>query len=74
MLSHGYRLKRVGGRKGKLRPAHQVIWEEANGPLRRGWMIHHKNEIRDDNRLENLEAMTRAKHNRLHGRNNVKRR
>ena len=41
---------------------HIVVWEEANGPLSDGWVVHHKNGVKDDNRLENLEAMSRSDH------------
>ena len=40
----------------------KVVWEQHNGPLPRGYVIHHKdrNPLNDD--LENLQAMTRAEH------------
>jgi len=42
---------------------HIIIWEEANGkPLPKGWIIHHLNGIRDDNRLVNLQALPNKKH------------
>lgn len=34
---------------------HRTYWEEAYGPLLEGQNIHHKNGVRSDNRLENLE-------------------
>lgn len=49
---------------------HRLVWEESNNKrLPKGWEVHHLNGMRDDNRPENLAAMTKAAHSRLH--NNV---
>ena len=37
---------------------HRIVWEKAYGPIPDGMHIHHKNGVRDDNRLENLECVT----------------
>jgi hypothetical protein len=44
----------------------RVIWEQANGTILRGILIHHRNENPFDDSLENLQAMTRADHVRVH--------
>ncbi|KKN71823.1 hypothetical protein LCGC14_0416770 [marine sediment metagenome] len=41
---------------------HRVIWEKANGKLPEGYVIHHLNGIKDDNRLENLVPLPRSAH------------
>lgn len=51
---------------------HQRVWEEANGPLPDGYVIHHKNHDKLDNRLVNLEALTRSEHVKVHNRWNTK--
>jgi len=43
---------------------HILVWEEFHGKgLPGGWLIHHLNGIKDDNRPENLVALPLNKHN-----------
>lgn len=53
-----YHLCRDGERKDLL--AHRLVWEGFNGPIPDGFEINHKNGVRSDNRLENLELLTRS--------------
>lgn len=54
-------------RKGhRYQPEHRVLWEQAHGPLPKGYIVHHKNGVKDDNRLENLEALPRKRHGETH--------
>lgn len=41
---------------------HRVVWEKAHGKIPKGYIIHHLNGIRDDNRLENLISIPRKRH------------
>ena len=52
-------------RRGYYRFAHRIMWEAAVGPIPDGMQINHKNGIKDDNRLENLEVVT-ASENTIH--------
>lgn len=38
--------------------AHRVVWEAFNGKIPDNMQINHKNGIKDDNRLDNLEVVT----------------
>ena len=45
---------------------HRYVWEQANGPVPDGYVVHHINGDRRDNQLENLLLMRRGDHGRLH--------
>lgn len=63
--SNGYYEYTRGDNKGRV--VHDVIMESVIGrPLRHDEVVHHINGIRTDNRIENLELMTRAEHTSLH--------
>lgn len=62
--SHGYRFVRVGPKQ--YIPEHIKIWEDSFGPIPEGYVIHHKNNNPSDNRLENLELLSRGEHMALH--------
>ena len=50
--------------RGYVKRAILVMEEKLGRPLRPEEMVHHINEIRDDDRPENLEARSRAGHHR----------
>src|SRR3990167_6319208 len=45
---------------------HRRIWSDKYGKIPTGFIVHHKNEKRQDNRLSNLECVSRADHMRIH--------
>ena len=42
------------------------LWEQANGKIPKGYVIHHINKNRLDDRLDNLVCLTRSEHINLH--------
>lgn len=49
---------------------HRLVWEVFVGPIPEGYDIHHKNHIRNDNRLENLCLIENRLHYKLHSKEN----
>ena len=45
--------------------AHRMIWQHVHGPIEAGMEINHKNGVKTDNRIENLELVTKSE-NALH--------
>jgi len=67
MMPTGYVYVLTGGAGQRKRaPEHRVVWQAAFGPIPPRHHIHHRNGIKDDNRLENLMLVGAAEHNELH--------
>ncbi len=49
---------------------HRYVWEKERGKIPMGWDIHHLNEIKTDNRIENLECLPKAEHTRRYSPHN----
>ena len=65
----GYLIYTCGNKKG--RPVHRVIMEEYLGrKLSRDECIHHINGDKLDNRIENLQVLSRGEHTTIHNPNN----
>jgi uncharacterized protein YbdZ (MbtH family) len=49
---------------------HRYVWEKEKCKIPDGWDIHHINENKSDNRVENLECLPKAEHTRLYSPHN----
>lgn len=45
---------------------HRKKWWDMRGPIPKGYLVHHRNGNRADNRIRNLQLMTWAEHSRMH--------
>lgn len=45
---------------------HREVWAHEHGPIPEGYEVHHKNEDKGDNRLENLECLPLFVHRSAH--------
>ena len=61
----GYRRVRMPGTK-RFRMEHVLVWESRHGPVPPGRELHHVNGNKLDNRIENLQSVTRLEHKRIH--------
>ncbi len=53
---------------------HRLVGEDLAGrPLHTNECVHHRNEVRTDNRPENLQVLTQTEHRRLHARDRAER-
>lgn len=53
-------------RRGRTIDVHVLAWEEANGPVPDGYVVHHIDHDKRNNALSNLRLMTHAEHSRHH--------
>lgn len=61
--TNGYMRVLVGRGRGCFSSEHRIIFEKHLGrELLEGEVIHHRNGIKDDNRLENLQLLTKNTH------------
>ncbi len=61
--NQGYNMIRVNGYR--IRKT-RYVWEQHYGKIPKGILIHHKNKIKDDDRIENLQLVTTKEHGILH--------
>lgn len=64
----GYWIGSVG--KKKLKRLHIYVWEKYNGPVPKGYHVHHKDHNPNNNDIENLELIPASEHLSMHGKEN----
>lgn len=64
--AHGYYELTTGNRM----LMHRYVWEMEKYKIPSGWDIHHINENKEDNRIENLECLPKSEHTRKYSPHN----
>lgn len=64
LLSSGYFLD--NNKKAEERLLHRLLWIAAFGPIPKGFDVHHKDENKQNNSLDNFELKPRSLHRRDH--------
>ena len=62
-IRNGYRVIKV---KDKYVLEHRYIWEQKNGKIPEGFILHHRDENKHNNDINNLELTTRPEHCKYH--------
>jgi len=59
----------LGNRKDTKKPVrlHTYVWEYYNGPVPKGYHVHHKDHDPNNNEIDNLELIDKATHLSYHG-------
>jgi len=60
---------RHSGWKESPKALHRDIWQEANGEIPKGYVIHHKDGNSLNNNIENLQIMSKGEHQSKHSSN-----
>ena len=55
----------IDGKKTKT-TAHRYVWQKHNGKIEKGIQIHHKDEDKSNNSIENLEMLSAKEHSKKH--------
>ena len=61
-----YMSRRLGYYSRKSELLHRAVWESANGPIPPGFVVHHLDGNLRNNNVDNLVAMSRKDHAKIH--------
>ena len=62
-MAYKYKAIKINGKK---IDEHVYVWEQNFGPIPKGYVVHHKDENKKNNNIDNLEIMTRSEHTKMH--------